>query len=169
MENLSSTGPWEQIREDIKYEINPSGLIRTIPIKKNRVVYLKPSNDVGKKVRYQLHSDSTRNKSGRVDIPLHKLFRMVWGETPEITDENVRTLKQMAERKNRENCVNQKEKTRTDPEDEPVMVNGKPRYCIFCGYQLYKSDRNYFYHTACYRGRSEDMIEDCFAGCHSYE
>lgn len=169
MKNVSSEGPWKRVREDIDYEMNPSGLVRTIPTDTNsRVVYIKPSYSSGKQVRYQLYSNKGTSNQKRSSFTFRNLYRRVWDEDRTITRENVKTMKQIAERKNRENGVNQKPREEACKEDEPTTVNGKTRYCIFCGYQLYKSDANFFYHSACFRSRNEGTTNECFSGCHSF-
>ncbi len=173
MEEITLDGPWKQIRSDLEYEMNPSGVVRSIPVKRNRVVYLKPASGPNTAFRYQFYSNgkARKNKHSRLSITVRNLFKIVWGEAPEITVEDMRKLKRIAEEKNKENSANHQKKkaqaaAKTD--DEPILVNGKPRYCIYCGEKLYKKDGNFFYHGVCYRARNDDMIEECFAGGHSY-
>ena len=172
MKSINSRGPWRQIRDDLDYEMNPCGVVRSIPGHRegsNRVVYMKPCKGSQKNTRYQFYCNGSKNKRKRVSFTLTHLFKTVWGTEPEITRANIDTLKQIAERKNRENCINQKKKPGVNTNDKPLIVNGKPRYCAFCGYQLFESDLNFFYHRTCYTSRNSDMMEDCFAGGHSYQ
>ena len=53
-------------------------------------------------------------------------------------------------------------------EKRPRIVNGKYRYCRYCGQMLYESDVNFFYHKSCHKTRTP-ATGDLFSGGSSFE
>jgi len=169
--SITTKGTWKQIRE-LPYEMNQSGMVRsTKNHPKGEGIYVKPTMFQNAKPRYVFRVGVS--DSHPFSIIVNQLLQEVWGEDRFLTETEVHYIRKIAEQKNRESNNHEKQeppkKKQIKAGDKPLIVNNKFRYCIYCGHILYQSDKNYFYHSSCYRSRNDERPEEIMPGSHSYE
>lgn len=172
---ISVDGPYRRIGEIFPYEINQDGIVRTASDHSWGEGYLlkpaivKNGNNDGKqgtpKMRCRMMSNDGHDRQSFKTI--RNVVLEVWGISREFTDGDYRQILELCNHYNslRAKSGGESAGPHKDPNAEPLVVNGKRRYCQFCGQVLTRQDCNYFYHSECLRDRgSVFQPEDIFHG-----
>lgn len=174
MTSKTADGPYRRIGEAFPYEMNEDGIIRTAddhswgPGFLMKPIIVKNGNSDSKKgpprARYRLYSNESDDRQSFKT--LKNMLKEVWGIDCEPVDEDFQEILELCAHHNAQRYDESGgECAGAGADATPITVNGKPRYCQFCGEVLTKQDQNYYYHRECYRDRDPVYrSEDIFHG-----